>query len=422
MKQQIRIAQIELNNFRGFDSVSVSFDKSLTVFIGNNGSGKTTILEAIAGSLQYVKEQVQDRIQKVEQFRDTDIRVASDVHKFKTSLVFSEPSAKLNAIYQRRNRTSFNFIETKIDEDEKPDYEIESTLKTWYEDNKSLEIMAYYPCQSISVENGQAVNFNVFNVENAYDESLDGRFNFSMLNKWLIWQYSLRQERHSNIFFEQISEAIIGEQGILNDVDKRHFDELSVTYQSKPEGSLLFVKGGAALAADQLSSGEKLLFALVADIGRRLITANPHSENPIAEGSGIVLIDEIDLHLHPSWQRKVIGKLQVIFPNVQFVVTTHSPVVLSNIYSKHIRIIADGKVYGAEETFGQSVNDILEDNMHTESSEFGDEIKKLFELIDANDITEAKALKLKLESLIEGTRPELVKANAFIQRKELVGK
>ena len=208
----------------------------------------------------------------------------------------------------------------------------------------------------------------------------------------------------------------------MNDVDKRHFDELRVTYQSKPEGSLLFVKEGAALAADQLSSGEKLLFALVADIGRRLITANPHSTKPLEEGSGIVLIDEIDLHLHPIWQRKVVGKLQAIFPNVQFVVTTHSPLVLSNIYSKHIRIIADGKVYGAEETFGQSVNDILEDNMHTESSEFGDEIKNLFELIDANDIIKAKALKIKLESLIEGTRPELVKANAFIQRKELVGK
>jgi predicted ATP-binding protein involved in virulence len=107
---------------------------------------------------------------------------------------------------------------------------------------------------------------------------------------------------------------------------------------------------------------------------------------------------------------------------VQFIVTTHSPLVLSNIYSKHIREIEGGKIYGAEDTFGQSINDILEDRMHTESSEFGDEIKNLFELIDANDMNKAKALKLNLESLIEGTRPELVKANAFIKRKELVGK
>jgi predicted ATP-binding protein involved in virulence len=79
-----------------------------------------------------------------------------------------------------------------------------------------------------------------------------------------------------------------------------------------------------------MSSGEKSLLILVSDLARRLALATPLSNDPLKEGQGIVLIDEIDLHLHPRWQRKVIGKLQEIFPKIQWVVTTHSPLVISN--------------------------------------------------------------------------------------------
>lgn len=400
MKPRIRITHLELTDFRGFDTISIDFDESLTVFIGNNGSGKTTILEAIAGSLQYVKEQVQDRIQKVEQFKDSDIRIAPDVDNFKTRLIFSEPSSTLNAIYYRRTKTSFGFIEIS-DNKEYSDTVIEATLKRWYSDNKSLEIIAYYPCQSISVENGQAVNFNVFNVENAYDESLDGRFNFSMLNKWLIWQYSLRQERGANVFFDHISEAIIGEKGILNDEDKRHFDALRVTYQSKPEGALLFVKDNAELAEYQLSSGEKMLFALVADIGRRLIITNPNSKNPLEEGSGVVLIDEIDLHLHPSWQQKVVGKLQSIFPKVQFVMTTHSAEVLKGLDRKHLRIIKNRKLISvAPYIKGRDTNSILSDafDLPERDTETEKKLSDFYELVQQNKVAARKILdNLKLD-------------------------
>lgn len=360
MKPRIRIAHIELVNFRGFEDISVDFDEQITVFIGNNGSGKTTILEAIAACLQYVKEQVQDHVQK-DIFNDSDIRIARDVDTFDINLTFSEPSVRLNSSYIRRGRSSFNFIGISNDE---PDYEIEASLKTWYKDNKSLEIIAYYPCQAITVENGQAVNFNVFNVENAYDDALDGRFNFSMLNKWLIWQYSLRQERGANVFFDRIVEVLIGEKGILNDDTERRFNDLRVTYASSPEGALLFVKDDAPLLAHQLSSGEKMLFALVADIGRRLVTANPHSKNPLEEGSGIVLIDEIDLHLHPLWQRRVVSKLMEIFPKVQFIATSHSLVVISSLKPEYIRLLVKD-----ETTQQKSVVNAQEAHKHTKGLE-----------------------------------------------------
>jgi predicted ATP-binding protein involved in virulence len=420
MKQRIRIAHLNLLNFRGFADLSVDFDNNLTVFIGNNGSGKTTILEAVAVCLQYVKEQVQDHAQK-DIFTDSDIRIAKGVDTFDINLSFSEPSARLNASYIRRGRPSFNFIGISNDE---PDYEIEATLKTWYRDNKSLEIIAYYPCQAITVENGQAVNFNVFNVENAYDDTLDGRFNFSMLNKWLIWQYSLRQEIGANVFFDHIVEAIIGQKGILNDADNRLFNDLRVTYANNPEGALLFVKEAAPLLAHQLSSGEKMLFALVADIGRRLVTANPNSQDPLKEGSGLVLIDEIDLHLHPSWQQKVVLKLIELFPKVQFVITSHSPAVISSLTPQHIRVLIPD-----EKTGQKRVIDAGKEHKHTKGLEPNRILKEIMGTTLRDAETQEKMTTLnqllktdynnpKMLTLLTELTADLGKEDPFIMRMQ----
>ena len=91
-------------------------------------------------------------------------------------------------------------------------------------------------------------------------------------------------------------------------------------------------KGGASLCIDQLSDGEKCVIALVGDLARRLVVANPNLDNPLL-GGGIVLVDEVELHLHPEWQKSILPRLLQSFPNVQFVVTTHSPIVLAQLNS-----------------------------------------------------------------------------------------
>lgn len=92
------------------------------------------------------------------------------------------------------------------------------------------------------------------------------------------------------------------------------------------------------LSIDQLSDGEKCLLAMVGDIARRLAIANPSLGDPL-QGEGIVLIDEIELHLHPQWQHKIIPRLTETFPNCQFIVTTHSPQILSHVYPENIYIL-----------------------------------------------------------------------------------
>ena len=92
------------------------------------------------------------------------------------------------------------------------------------------------------------------------------------------------------------------------------------------------VKDGEVFNIEQLSDGEKSLIAMIGDLARRLSIANPGVREPL-HGRGIVLIDEVELHLHPAWQRDILPRLMNTFPNVQFMVTTHSPLVLAQLNS-----------------------------------------------------------------------------------------
>jgi hypothetical protein len=118
-------------------------------------------------------------------------------------------------------------------------------------------------------------------------------------------------------------------------------------------------KGDITLVIDQLSDGEKLLLALTADLARRLALAYADKEDPL-KGEAVVLIDEIELHLHPAWQRRVLGALKSTFPGCQFIVTTHSPQVLSEVPNDAVVLVKDFQFFRpAAPTEGRDSNSIL---------------------------------------------------------------
>lgn len=149
------------------------------------------------------------------------------------------------------------------------------------------------------------------------------------------------------------------------------FSEIRVKV-TEEDAELIVIKKELELAFYQLSEGEKSVIALVGDLSRRLAIANPKRENPL-EGDGIVLIDEIDLHLHPKWQEKIFPALQNTFPNIQFIVSTHAPKVLESVDEniQVIRLHEDAETHlvlaePMEPMNGWDVNTILEDYMDTE--------------------------------------------------------
>ena len=137
------------------------------------------------------------------------------------------------------------------------------------------------------------------------------------------------------------------------------FENLRV--QEKPL-RLLVDKAGVALDLSQLSDGERSFLAMICDLGRRLTLANPLLDDPL-HGAGVVLIDELELHLHPKWQREAREKLRRTFPNIQFIATTHSPFVIQALRPGEL-INLDPKEFG--EYADKSIEDIAETVMGVE--------------------------------------------------------
>ncbi|MFO5438879.1 MAG: AAA family ATPase, partial [Dolichospermum sp.] len=186
-------------------------------------------------------------------------------------------------------------------------------------------------------------------------------------------------------------------------------------------------KDGEELIVNQLSDGEKCLLAMVGDLARRLAIANPGLENPL-DGFGVVLIDEIELHVHPKWQREIIPALIRTFSNCQFIVTTHSPQVISQIKPQGIYILektdTDIIAKRPESSYGRDSNQILEDLMDVPErpQEIKQDLLKLFRLIDEGNLETAKELRKELAKTIGEDEAQFVKADILIRRKGLLRK
>ena len=176
----------------------------------------------------------------------------------------------------------------------------------------------------------------------------------------------------------------------------------------------------------QLSDGEKCLLALAGDLAHRLAIANPDLKNPL-KGQAIVLIDEVDLHLHPEWQHRVIPNLLETFPKCQFVLTTHSPQVLSHVRCKNIWCLVQKKqgmdAERPDGTYGQDSNFLLKTLLGSSyrPQNIDEDIKRLFNLI-RQDTSMARKLLNRLKSEIEGESPDLVRAQTLLHRREVMNK
>ena len=180
----------------------------------------------------------------------------------------------------------------------------------------------------------------------------------------------------------------------------------------KPDGGMdrmLFLRkeGGSDIPFEALSGGEQAYFLLAVDLARRLLLEFPGST--LAEASGLVCIDEIELHLHPEWQREILTSLMDLFPRCQFVVTTHSPQVIGSVAAQHVRLLSSDEKGDIDVTEpiaskGRDTNYVLAGIMETpeQDPEVDDLFDKFDRLIDDGEFDEADRVLDALDALVEG--------------------
>jgi predicted ATP-binding protein involved in virulence len=426
------IEKLVLINFRGFEYLEVAFDIKLNVFIGANGAGKTTILDACCLVLNHFVGRIKSdgTIFQIEHsFSADDVNYNSKESKLIVTFNFDNqhfPYELTKNIFD--SGSSFN--------GDKLDHHI-TTLRNSISPTTNLPVLVYFNSSKefsvpveINEEKLKKLNKHIPQLD-AYVEALNKRvYSFKDFGLW--WRIEEDKENEKRLrvdpeFRSKELNIVRNAQKIfLRTLKGEHFENLFISrsnpddrqnFQISKEGDLFLKKEGKYIKVSQLSEGEKLIILLVGDIARRLVVANPTLENISEEGNGIVMIDEIDQHLHPSWQRNIVPALKETFPSLQFILTTHSPQVLSLVKEKNISLIDNFKIFGVPSTYGRDSNEILELAYLVSESPFKNEIAEIYKLLGFKKMDEAKEKRDVLVHKIGSDYNEVKRIDQFLETK-----
>jgi predicted ATP-binding protein involved in virulence len=437
----MRIKKLELNNFRGFKELEINFPESnLLVLVGINGSGKSSILDCIAMFFsQFVSLLPKKRDRRDGEFEITendiniDAEVTGNIMTMKSNLDYeiSYDNTFSWRIWKSRTEKSTTIGAGRV-LSVPSDYKGLLHKEIHKKPDLNLTVLVYYQNQKIFLESpeksgpGEYESSQYYAYEGAFKKGIHDFDDFISWFKdeedWENQQKIKEGLGFVNKNLEVIRRAI---QTFLNEIPSTDFSHLHVVrtkkdkafrFDNRYESSLVIEKDGRSLKLEQLSDGEKMLLLVVSDLARRLSIANPGLDDAL-QGKGVVLIDEVDLHLHPQWQREVIPALRRTFPNCQFIVTTHSPQVLSNVEKENVLILEDFKlVEKTPFTYGKDSNSILYQLMNVEErpAAIKKELDKLYRLIDAEKMKEARAELKKLEKVLGEDDKDILRANMYI--------
>jgi len=418
----MKITQITINSFRGIKHLTLNFTPNQpTVLIGVNGMGKSSILDCLAILLSWFTARPQNLQGNGSHFVDSDINNDS---KEITSTITIDTDDFQNISWTLGKTKKGSNVKTNTDLSNLKKLVENIHNKIENNDQISFPLVVYYPTNRAVLDVPLRIKQkHLFEPINAYDLALaKGTIDFRRFFEWFRNREDLENEqyRYNNQEKDRQLEAV--RNAIYQILDG--FSNLRV---ERSPLRMTLEKNGEKLIVNQLSDGEKCLLAMVGDLARRLAIANPAHEYPL-QGDAIVLIDEIELHLHPSWQRKIVSSLKKTFPNCQFIITTHSPQVLSYIQPENIYILESTKegIIAQKPTisYGRDSNSILEDVMGVSDrpQPIKEAIFKLFQLIDEGNLDSAQKLRQDIAEKIGLDEPELIKAGVSIKRKEILNR
>lgn len=447
----MEIKKIRLGNVGRFTDLEVAFAPTdthaskVTVFVGNNGAGKTTILKSLATSLSWLVARIRTENgsgNPVSEDTVSNEAMAATIH------VEVQESSFFDA-----SKSSYFWTIAKTRKGHRSRINSEllgaSILGGYYQDllalqsiQGSLPLVAYYPVERSVLDVPLTPKNKVrFSQIDGYENSLNRGVDFRQFFEWFRTREDSENESgisasvltHLQKKFAESDTKLISEiESVYSESRDRQLNAVrraisefmpgfsNLRVQRKPHLHMAIDKGEQTLNVAQLSQGEKSMMALVGDIARRLAIMNPSLESPL-QGNGVVLIDEVDLHLHPQWQRRLIHQLTETFPNCQFILTTHSPLVISDSKNVLCYVLDDGELEVKNGLYGLDANQVLLSAMNTEvrNSEIQERLDRLLELLQDDKLKAAKALFKDLSGELPSGHIELAKAALLIRKMEL---
>lgn len=460
----MRLKSVSLHNFRCFKELHVDLDSQLIVLAALNGQGKTSVLDAIRIALwPYVS--AFDVVTGT--MPNSGIEV-DDVRLENIPLVTMEPqlpaSISVDAFYESelirwsRQRSKVSKGSKTSVKEAKPISEIGSDLQSKIRINADheneysksfdtlLPVIAYYGTgrlwkhRKLTLKRQTGSDF--FSRSYAYVGCLDSGSDFKYFTDWFFHLYAADFEQKTKTLKKKGFEGLVDEHFVyseLMDAISNAVDRVvgaqgwkNLSYSPSQDTLVMEHDVLGELKVDQLSDGLKSVIAMTADIAYRCVRLNPQlSKAATDETSGVVVIDEIDMHLHPQWQQTVIQSLREAFPNVQFIVTTHSPQVLSTIRRENIRVIQtrlDGTATAdspVASTYGEPSGDVLFSVMAVDPQPpvaEKQDLQRLTALVDQGLYDQPEALELmqRLAVTLGEQHPQLQRLQRSIKRQQVL--
>lgn len=420
----MKISKLHLTNFKGIEDLTIHFDEKTTIFFGVNGVGKSTVLRAIDLLYANIIWNI-TKTKKLANLEEGDIMFGKSKARIAAEFLFEGdirmPYARSNSRSEGRKHNGEDlksivqyFRNSYIVED----YEDEEGNWIEVEDRKNMPIFVNYGVNRAVLEAKVASSKATFKKLNAFDKAIESKIDFKLLFEWFRNQEDIENQekvRQDADYEDKALKAVkTAMLAMLEGVENIRIDRNPL--------AMKVCKEGKNLTVDLLSDGEKCTIALFGDLARRLTMANPSLENPL-NGVGVVLIDEIELHMHPAWQRKVVGMLKKTFPNIQFIITTHSPQVLGELDGSNNLYVLDREKDTVNATridslIGWDSNVILEELMKTSSvnQKITEQISELYALIAGRRYMEAERILDELDKLTSGRMSGLTRARMLITK------
>ncbi|WP_130900592.1 AAA family ATPase [Pseudomonas sp. Sample_11] len=423
---------------------------NVTVLVGNNGAGKTTVLKSLATSLSWLVARIRSEKGVGSPITDDVIRNNSSIAMINVAVI-DTCNAQSETLEEWAKEILFSWTVARGKRGRKSASHsvlADATLVADHyrtqllgDDSASLPLIAYYPVERSVLEIPLKIRTkHSFDQLDGYDNSLNRGVDFRRFFEWFRQREDSENETGiSDTALTEISEIFGSNSDVwktLAELRASTRDRQLIAVRSaisafmpgfsnlrvkrKPRLHMAIDKDGVTLNVAQLSQGEKSIMALVGDIARRLAMMNQSLDNPL-HGDGIVLIDEVDLHLHPKWQRSLIRQLSETFPNCQFVLTTHSPLVISDAKEVLVYVLNDGELQEHNGLYGLDANQILLEVMDTDirNSDVQKRLNRLLKEVQDGNLDEAKLLFAELSSELPEGHIELAKAALLIRKLEL---
>ena len=416
----MKIKTLKIQNFRGIIDEEIDLDPTFTVFAGRNGGGKSTALEAIAIMLSRISGRMPNSAQGCEELLSRDITYGRKFAKLGLVIGDSDkPDVELMLEYDINGTVKENSEVAELCAKEvsgvfaKADSpEVELPVFAFYRSDRNTSgFRAPRPAEALG---RMSVFKNTFNAGTNFDDFSEWLANVLNERTKEIAQASTLPLKKGN----EARDAIERKYRFVSEI-KRALKEFSQNLAGfYTENGKLFVEP-RKIPAEYLSQGEKTAAALIADIALRMAVANPYSKNPLSTNA-IIMIDEIDLHLHTDWQATIASKLQKIFPRTQFIVSSHSPSVLSSVKSvyKFNETIEGFAKAEHSSQFGRAPSDVLNDYFHAQREpSIAAEISAMYTAIDECNLSHALEIIDRLHEVIPDD-PDIIRGEYLVRALE----